>query len=136
MEEQEEQEENTRDRHGWVLYYDGNCGFCAGAVRLLSAIDFFRRITWTPFQDLKEPPHDLCWDDLDRAAYLDTGQGRLHQGYYAFRKLALRLVPLLPLAPIFWLPGMGFAGGAVYRWVAGNRYRLSGCRVPTLKSER
>ena len=129
-------EENTRYRHRWVLYYDGNCGFCIRAVCWLSGIDLFGQITWTPFQGLKEPPYDLCWDDLDRSAYLDTGQGRLYEGYYAFRKLALRLIPLLPLAPILWLPGMGFAGGAVYRWVARNRYRLSRCQIPTLKSER
>ena len=126
--------ENTRHRHGWFLYYDGTCSLCTRTVRWLSRLDLFGQVTWTPFQSLREPPRGLSWDDLDRAAYLDTGQGHPYEGYYAFRKLSLRLMPLMPLAPVLWLPGMGLAGKAVYRWVARNRCRLSRCRIPTLKS--
>ena len=124
-------EENPRHRR--VLYYDGNCGLCARTVRWLSRLDLFGQVTWTPFQSLNEPPYGLSWDDLDRAAYLDTGQGHLYEGYYAFRKLSLRLIPLLPLAPVLWLPGMGLAGEVAYRWVAGNRYRA--IRVPDTNSQ-
>ncbi len=93
-------------------------------------------MTWTPFQSLEQPPPGLSWDDLDRAAYLDTGRGRLHRGYYAFRMLTLRLLPLLPLAPIFWFPGVVPAGVAAYGWIARNRYRISRCRIPTRKAGR
>ena len=48
-------------------------------------------MTWTPYQSLEPPPHGLSWDDLDRSAYLVTGNGRLHEGFYVFRMLALRL---------------------------------------------
>ena len=76
----------------------------------------------------------MAWADLDRAAYLSTGKGRLHQGFYGFRMLTLRLLPLVPLAPIFWLPGMNLLGVAVYRWIARNRYRISACWTETPKS--
>ena len=117
----------TRQKHRWVFYYDGDCRFCSMVARVLSRIDFFSQITWTPYQALKNPPQGLSWDDLDRTAYLDIGHGRLREGFYAFRMLTLRLVPLMPLAPIVWFPGANLVGVAAYRWVASNRYRLSGC---------
>ena len=128
-------EKGTRQERKWVFYCDADCGFCAKTVRWLSKIDFFDRITWTPYQVLQEPPSRLSWDDLNSSAYLDTGQGRLHEGFYAFRKLTLKLLPLIPLAPIFWFPGVNLAGVKVYAWVARNRYRLSGCEVPGIEAD-
>ena len=113
----------------WTLYYDGRCGFCAGARRWLSRMDFLHRIEWTPYQSLNQPPQGLSWEDLDRYAWMDTGRGRLHKGFHAMRLLALRLPPLLPLATLMWLPGMDLAGEAAYGWVARNRYRFSRCPV-------
>ena len=113
----------------WTLYYDGNCGFCASARHRLSKLDFFNQIEWTPYQTLEEPPNGLTWEDLYLSAWIDTGRGRLHGGFYAMRLLALRLPPLQPLAPLMWLPGMNLAGEAVYGWVSRNRYRLSSCPV-------
>ena len=86
----------ARQRHKWVFYYDGDCEFCTGVVRVLFRIDFFGRITWNPYQTLEKPPEGLTWDDLDSAAYLDTSQDRFHVGFYAFRMLTLQLVPLMP----------------------------------------
>ena len=129
----------TRHKKGrWVFYYDGQCGFCTATVRFLASVDFFRRLTWQPFQQLDAPPAGLSWDDLNRAAYLQTGDkdggpgtaGRLHAGFYAFRLLSLRLPPLMPLIPLLWLPGVPRLGQVAYRWVARNRYRISrGCGI-------
>lgn len=114
----------------WKFYYDGDCGLCRWAVKWLIRMDLGRKITWIPFQSLDEPPDNLSWEDLDRAAFLDEGKGDLHEGFYAFRKLTLKLPLLWPMAPVFWLPGIQFPGRAVYRWVALNRYRLSRCSIP------
>lgn len=120
-----------------VFYYDADCGFCTWTVRWLKRCDWFDRITWTSFQSLDKPPYHLSWEDLDRAAYLDDdGQGRLYGGFYAFRLLTLRLWPLMPLAPVFWFPGMHRPGVAVYRWVASNRYAISACRLPARPADR
>ena len=115
------------DRTQRVFYYDGGCGFCTSVVRVLSRIDLFHRITWTPYQSLELPPEGLTWEDLTRSAYLETGQGGLHEGFCAFRSLTLQLLPLSLLAPFLWLPGVPRLGTAAYRWLARNRYRMSRC---------
>ena len=126
----------ARQRHKWVFYYDGDCDLCTRVVGALFRIDFFGRITWFPYQALEKPPDELSWGELDSAVYLDTGQHRLHQGFYAFRMLTLRLLPLLPLAPVLWFPGVDLVGAPAYRWVARNRHRLSRCQTPTQKAGR
>ena len=119
-------------KNHWLFYYDGECPFCIAAVRLLAGMDFFRKVTWIPFQELAAPPEGLAWEDLDREVYLDTGARKgstpqWYPGYYACRRLSLRLLPLIPLAPLLWLPWVDRLGGLVYRWVARNRYRISDC---------
>ena len=121
---------DARHNTGWTFYYDGDCGLCAGVVRWLSQADLFNHVAWVPSQTQEQPPCGLSWDDLDAAAYLDTGRGALHEGFDGFRMLTLRLLPLLPLAPILWFPGARRLGVPAYRWVARNRYRLSRCRIP------
>ena len=127
-------------RKHWVLYYDGECGFCTRSVWALAFADFFRVVAWTDFRKLPNPPVGLTWADLDAAAYLeimagdtgeDSGQGRkLYRGFYAFRMLTLRLLPLMPLALLLWLPGVNRLGEWAYGWVAANRYRISRrCRL-------
>lgn len=122
-----------RDAGPWVFYYDGECGFCIRWVVLLGWLDRAGRVSWTDFQSLDNPPRGIGWEDLKRSAYLDSdplaGAADLHEGFFAFRQLTLRIPALFPLAPLFWLPGMGWLGSRVYRWVADNRYRLS-CRQP------
>ena len=113
-----------------TMLYDGDCGFCRAARRCLSALDVTGRVRWQAYQALAAPPDGLAWHDLDRAAYLRTADGRLFEGYHAFRALTVRLPMLMPLAPLAWLPGMGALGSRAYRWVAANRRRIGlGCRI-------
>ena len=123
-------EKAVQSRSRWAFYYDGECGFCATAARRLSWLDLFGGVAWIPYQTLEAPPRGLSWDDLGKAAYLDTGRVELYQGFYAVRMLTLRLVPLLVLAPFFWLPGVSHVGVVVYRWVARNRHRFPNCAIP------
>ena len=112
----------------WLFYYDGDCGLCLRLVNLLARLDYADAVSWTPFQSLDAPPEGLTWQDLDQAVYLDTGAGPRHAGFFAVRKLTLKLPALWPLVPIFWFPGVHLPGQAVYRWVAANRRRFSRCR--------
>ncbi len=114
----------------WTFYYDSDCGMCSEVVRWLSRFDTRKRITWMSTQALDAPPQGLCHDDLERAAYLVGDPGDNHEGFFAFRKLLLRLPLLSPLGALMWLPGARLIGVPAYRWVARNRYRISGCRVP------
>jgi len=97
-------------------------------------MDLSGHMTWTPFHMLEQPPAGLSWEDLDNAAYLDdTGHGDLYGGFYAFRMLTIRLIPLMPLAPLFWFPGIRHIGVPVYHWVARNRYSISACHIKPRK---
>ena len=119
----------SRRKPHWVVYYDGECAMCETTRRWLSRLDAPRRVQWTAYQSLAQPPHGLEWSDLESAVWLDTGNGRPLRGFYAFRMLALRLPPLTVVAPALWLPGMARLGELVYGWVARNRCRLSSCFV-------
>ena len=119
----------------WLCYYDGNCGFCRGIVRLLSSLDVFGRVTWIPFQSLEAPPPSLSWEDLEAAVYLERGQGRFYRGFYAFRMLSAGIIPLAPLLPLLWLPGVRFLGEAVYARIARNRCHLIDGSLPGTSPE-
>lgn len=119
-------------RPRWIFYYDGECPFCIASVRWLARLDLLNRVDWVPFQALEEPPRGLTWDDLEAEVYLDTGRERLYGGFYAVRMLTLRVLLLMPLAPLFWLPGMPIPGTAVYHWVSTNRHRISSWGLPGL----
>lgn len=114
----------------WTFYYDADCGMCSAVVRWLRRFDTRKRIAWTAIQSLDTPPRGLTHADLEAAAYLTCAPGDNHEGFFAFRKLLLRLPLLSPLGALMWIPGARFIGVPAYRWVARNRYRISGCRVP------
>ena len=119
----------------WLCYYDGHCGFCRGIVRCLSRLDVFGRVAWIPYQSLEEPPGGLSWDDLDSAVYLECGQGRFYRGFYAFRMLSAGIMPLAPLLPLLWLPGVRFLGEALYDRIARNRCHRFGGSLPKTPEE-
>ena len=107
-----------------VFYYDGECRLCVGAVGILSRLDTGNRLRWTPYQSLETPPEGLSPADLTEAAWLDSGEG-LYRGFYAFREMARRLLPFVPLTWALWLPGLDRLGDALYRRIARNRYVVS-----------
>ena len=112
------------------LYYDGECNLCVKTVSVLSRMDLRKRVRWIAYQTLQEPPAGLEWRDLERSVYLEGDDGRLHEGFYAFRALSMLLPPLLPIAPALWVPGVAKIGSAVYRLIARNRAKiLGGCRL-------
>ena len=84
-------------RKHWVLYYDGECGFCTRSVWALAFADFFRVVAWTDFRKLPNPPVGLTWADLDAAAYLEVMSGRYWRGFWA-RTKALPGILCVPYA--------------------------------------
>jgi predicted DCC family thiol-disulfide oxidoreductase YuxK len=120
----------------WTLYYDGQCGMCRKLVRVLSYLDFFGQVDWVPYQSLIILPDGMTWTDFEGAAQLDVGIGRLVEGFNAFRYLTLKLIPLLPLAAICWLPGFDRIAGPMYRWVAKHRSHSTSCELGHSKGVR
>ena len=112
------------------MYYDGQCRLCSGIVRLLRLLDVTSALRPQPYQDLKAPPSGLSWSDLERSAYVATSDGRMHEGFFAFRMITLRMPVFWPLTPLLWFPGVSILGRTVYRWVAASRRRFGSCRKP------
>ena len=115
---------NCARREAFRLYYDGECNLCVKTVSVLSRMDLRKRVRWIAYQTFQEPPAGLAWEDLERSVYLESADGRLHEGFYAFRALAMLLPPLLPIVPALWVPGVGKIGSAVYRLIARNRAKI------------
>ena len=113
-----------------TFHYDADCGMCAAVVRFLRRFDTRDRVTWTAIQSLDAPPQGLTRSDLERSAYLVCAPGDNHEGFYAFRKLLLKLPLLSPLGALLWLPGATLIGVPTYRWIARNRHKISNCKVP------
>ena len=111
------------------IIYDGRCGFCIRALKLVSALDTRKVLR---FHDAKQAEalarFPILGDaDVEDAMYAVTHNELLYHGFFAFRRL-IWVGPLLwPFLPLFYFPGASLLGPPIYAWVARNRKRL-GCR--------
>ena len=102
----------------------------------MARADWLGRVQWTPAQGLARLPEGLTRAHLDEAMYLQDAKGTLHGGFFAVRQLALILPPLLPVAPVMWLPGARFLGVRIYAAIARNRGCLLGSASRSAKPPR
>jgi predicted DCC family thiol-disulfide oxidoreductase YuxK len=115
----------------WALLFDGHCRLCRRSVAILIALDWFGRVRPVSFRDVDLPRFNRVFGssitpiDADREMYL-VRPGRALGGYDAYRRLALLLPALWPVAPLLWLPGVSHLGRWMYRWVADRRLALFG----------
>ncbi|MGH7197431.1 MAG: DCC1-like thiol-disulfide oxidoreductase family protein [Candidatus Omnitrophota bacterium] len=107
------------------LVYDGHCRFCIGSVQRIQVLDLFRRTALVNYQEWEDVTkidprltRDLCHSRMQLLAE----NGKLYEGFFAFRHLAGKIVLLWPLAPFLYLPGMSWAGSKTYDFIAKNRY--------------
>ena len=114
-----------------VVIYDGECGICEAHVSKLPWWDCEHRLSYLSLHERQVaerwpqlPPERL----LQEMCIVDT-QGREHWGPEAIRYLTRRLRRLWWLFPVLHLPGIMFIWQPLYRWVANNRYRLSGAKI-------
>ena len=111
-----------------LVYYDAQCGLCLATARWLGRLDLFGSLELRASLDAPARQAGLDQADLDRSAWLLTPAGTAYEGFYAFRRLALHLPTLWPVAPLLWLPGVSFGSVRLYRWVADHRATISRCR--------
>jgi predicted DCC family thiol-disulfide oxidoreductase YuxK len=111
-----------------IVIYDGQCRICTAQIRRLPWWDCQRKLSYLSLHD---PEVQRRWPDLshDRMmqemVILDRDGGR-RWGPEAIRYLTRRLRRLWWAAPLLYFPGSMFVWRPLYRWIARNRYRLSG----------
>ena len=111
-----------------VVIYDGDCGICSGQVRKLLWWDCQKKLSYLSLHDPEVARRwpDLSHDRLMQEMMIIDQQGNRHWGAEAIRYLTGRLRRLWWAAPVLYFPGSMFLWRPIYRWIARNRYRLSG----------
>lgn len=111
-----------------VVIYDGQCGVCTGQVSKLPWWDCQGKLSYLSLHDpqVQQRWPDLSHDRLMHEMCIVDAQGRRHWGAYAVRYLTSRLRRLWWAAPAAYFPGSMLIAEPLYRWIARNRYQLSG----------
>lgn len=115
-----------------VVLYDGACPLCQKSIRILRAIDWFKRITFHDARDVANlPKADVPLVPkrlIEEMHVLTPDRKHALAGFKAFRWMAWRLPLTAPLAPFLYIPGVPWVGNKVYLWVAKNRFKLVPCK--------
>jgi predicted DCC family thiol-disulfide oxidoreductase YuxK len=111
-----------------VVIYDGECGICSAQVKKLLWWDCQRKLSYLSLHDPEVARRwpDLSHDRLMQEMVIIDKQGKRHWGAEAVRFLTGHLRRLVWAAPLLYFPGSMFLWKPIYRWIARNRYRLSG----------
>jgi len=113
------------------VLYDGHCDLCIRSMTTLETLDVSDRLEFLDLEDEEEEAGRL--PQVDRLAALARmhvvdGEGRVWQGFAAFRRLARSLPALWAAVPLLYAPGSGRLGPIVYDAIARRRNRR-GCRL-------
>ena len=110
-----------------TLFFDGNCGMCTRSVYFVQRLDRTGDLRTQPLQSdgaaeqLGVPSSRI----LEAAKWLDDSGG-VYTGAEAMNAaVSAAIGTRLPLR-IYRIPGIRAAQNAIYRYVAGHRYRFPG----------
>jgi len=111
-----------------VVIYDGKCRICTAQVSKLLWWDCQNKLSYISLHDarVQERYPDLTREQLMQEMVIVDQKGRRYAGAYAVRYLTSRLRRMWWAAPILYFPGSMILWKPLYRWIAKNRYRLSG----------
>jgi predicted DCC family thiol-disulfide oxidoreductase YuxK len=114
------------------VLYDGLCPLCSRTVRFLTGFDLFTRLEFLDFRRLDLNAYNrshrlhLARKDLEEEMYV-IFRGKAYRGFDGYRRIALALPALWPLAPWLFLPGISSLGALIYGSVARNCLRFLWC---------
>jgi predicted DCC family thiol-disulfide oxidoreductase YuxK len=111
-----------------IVIYDGHCRICTAQIRRLPWWDCQGKLSYLSLHDA-EIAHrwpDLSHDRMMKEMVIIDRDGGRYWGPEAIRYLTRRLRRLWWAAPVLYFPGSMFVWRPLYRWIARNRYRLSG----------
>jgi predicted DCC family thiol-disulfide oxidoreductase YuxK len=110
-----------------TLFFDGQCGMCTRSVYFIQKLDRTGGLRTEPLQGagvaerLGVPTSRL----LESGRWLDKS-GEVYEGAEAMNAaVSAALGSRVPLL-IYRIPGIRSLEEAIYRWVAGHRYRFPG----------
>jgi predicted DCC family thiol-disulfide oxidoreductase YuxK len=111
-----------------VVIYDGRCRICTAQIRRLPWWDCQRKLSYLSLHDPEVARRwpDLSFDRMMQEMVIVDRYGNRHWGPEAIRYLSRRLRRLWWASPFLYFPGSMFLWRPLYRFVARNRYRLSG----------
>ena len=111
-----------------VVIYDGHCRICTAQVRKLPWWDCQKRLSYLSLHDPEVARRwpDLPFDRMMQEMVIVDQSGGRHWGPEAIRYLSRRLRRLWWASPFLHFPGSMLVWRPLYRWIARNRYRLSG----------
>jgi predicted DCC family thiol-disulfide oxidoreductase YuxK len=108
--------------------FDGNCVLCQQTRRIVLALDWLNRVEFIDVQQwdkvyARYPQVD--YNEAMGAMHVMTQDGQMLAGFLGVRRL-LRELPLgYPIWLALHLPGMGWLGNHVYRFIAKHRYQIN-----------
>ncbi|MFK0238414.1 thiol-disulfide oxidoreductase DCC family protein [Streptomyces vinaceus] len=121
--------------HEPILLFDGDCGFCAAAVRLTRA-RVAPHVHFTPWQIADLPALGVTETQADREIlWITPNTGTVQAGARAAARVLLQgSTPWRLAGRLLCLPPVSWVAHAIYRAVASNRHRLPGgsavCSLP------
>jgi predicted DCC family thiol-disulfide oxidoreductase YuxK len=120
---------------GWI-FFDAECRFCVAGRRRWGRVFERRGFVWLPLQTPGAAARLGVTQDqlMAEMRVLPTG-GLPLNGVSAWIELMRCVWWLWALAALMRLPGINHVAKSVYRWIAHNRYCISGrCEVTPCKS--
>jgi predicted DCC family thiol-disulfide oxidoreductase YuxK len=114
----------------YLVFYDTFCPVCRRSRFFLEQFDIGQRLVFRDIHDRDAMAREASGVSYRRALtemIVRTPSGGIYGGFDAFRVVARALPGLWPVLPLLYLPGAGWIGRRIYRWVARNRYRLAKC---------
>lgn len=114
------------NQRGWV-FYDGICPVCTSIISRLGGLFERQGFAFVPLQETwVAPALGVSPEELRREMKLRRRDGNVVGGMEAWRELGRSVWWLRPFVVLAGWPGFRQLADAAYRWVAANRYCLSG----------
>lgn len=110
-------------KNHYLVFYDGDCGFCTASIGLLQRLDLFKRLKCADFRRPIRQGKAMI-KRLEDDMLLIAPNRRQYWGFYAWRKIAALLPALWIFVPFAYLPFAGVVGAWVYAFVSKRRFYI------------
>jgi predicted DCC family thiol-disulfide oxidoreductase YuxK len=108
--------------------YDGMCVLCNQTRRIVTALDWNKRVEWLDVHRWSEVEARYPFLDFATAMgqiHVITPDGTTYGGFFGTRRLLRELPLAYPVWLLLQLPIVSWLGQKVYRFIARNRYAIN-----------